>query len=249
MKPVAPTAPYGTQATVRSYESGADGLMKPEAVLHWFQEIAEAHASSLGFGYGFVMSRGLAWVEVRLDISVKRRPAWKETAALSTCTAQATPLLARRNLKIRDAEGNPIIRASCLWAIIDIRRRRPVPLNKYISTFPDTPCEETVAPVRMDTAPLQPEIREWTAERRDTDFNRHINNAAYLAWALESLPASWLEQHELAGIHLHFKKESHAGEHMQSLLFRQGNLTCHHIMQGDELRAEAILEWKDARGS
>ncbi|MFR0850696.1 hypothetical protein [Akkermansia sp.] len=33
---------------------------------------------------------------------------------------------------------------------------------------------------------LQPEIREWTAESRDMDFNRHINNAAYLVWALES---------------------------------------------------------------
>ena len=32
---------YSVQATVRTYESGADGLMKPETVLHWFQEIAE----------------------------------------------------------------------------------------------------------------------------------------------------------------------------------------------------------------
>ena len=41
--------------------------MKPETVLHWFQEIAEAHASCLGFGYDFVTSRSLAWVAVRLD--------------------------------------------------------------------------------------------------------------------------------------------------------------------------------------
>lgn len=40
-------------------------------------------------------------------------------------------------------------------------------------------------------------IREWTAERRDTDFNRHINNAAYLVWALDSLPDSWLKNHQL----------------------------------------------------
>ena len=38
---------YSVQATVRTYESGADGLMKPETVLHWFQEIAEAHACLL----------------------------------------------------------------------------------------------------------------------------------------------------------------------------------------------------------
>ena len=98
----------------------------------------------------------------------------------------------------------------------------------------------------MDTSGLLPTNREWMAERRDTDFNRHINNAAYLVWALESLPDSWLENHELTGIHLHFKKETHAGESMKSLLFRQDSLTSHHIMHGDELRAEAVLEWKAA---
>ena len=91
---------YSVQATVRTYESGADGLMKPETVLHWFQEIAEAHASSLGFGYDFVMSRGLAWVEVRLNTAISRLPRWKETVELRTWTAQETPLLALRNLVI-----------------------------------------------------------------------------------------------------------------------------------------------------
>lgn len=249
MEHAAPQGIYSTQAAVRSYECGADGLMKPETVLHWFQEIAEAHASSLGFGYDFVMSRGLAWVEVRLDAAINRLPRWKETVELRTWTAQETPLLARRNLEIRDALGNCLVTASCLWAVIDVRRRRPVPLNRHIDSFPDTPCEKTVAPVSMDTSGLQPETREWTAERRDTDFNRHINNAAYLVWALEALPESWQEEHELTGMHLHFKKETHAGESMKSLLFLQESATCHHFMQGDELRAEAVLEWKTATSS
>ncbi|WP_416993063.1 acyl-[acyl-carrier-protein] thioesterase, partial [Akkermansia sp.] len=184
MKHLEAAGTFSTQASVRSYESGPDGLMKPETVLHWLQEIAEAHASTLGFGYDFVMSRGLAWVEVRLDMAIRRRPAWKETVELRTCTAQASPLQARRNLEVRDAEGNGIIEASCLWAVIDIRRRRPVPLNKYITQFPEAPCDEIVSAVRLDMKNLQPEIREWTAERRDMDFNRHINNAAYLVWAL-----------------------------------------------------------------
>lgn len=161
---------YSVQATVRTYESGANGLMKPETVLHWFQEIAEAHASCLGFGYDFVTSRSLAWVEVRMDAAVSRLPRWKETVELRTWTAQETPLLARRNLEIRDAQGNCIVAASCLWAVIDIRRRRPVPLNRHISSFPDTPCKETVAPVSMDISGLLPMIREWTAERPGYGF-------------------------------------------------------------------------------
>ena len=244
MKHAESTEILSTQATVRSSESGADGLIKPEAVLHWLQETAETHAALLGFGYDFVISRGLAWVEVSLDMAVIRRPAWKEAVELRTWTAQASPVLARRNTEIRDAEGNCIITASCLWAVIDIRRRRPVPLGKYMERFPDTPCEEMASPLTMETSGLQPAIREWTAERRDTDFNRHINNAAYLVWAMESLPETWLEEHDLTGIHLRFRKESHAGEQLASHLFLQENLSSHQILQGEELRAEIILEWK-----
>lgn len=235
---------YSVQAVVHTYECGADGFMKPETALHWFQEIAEAHASSLGFGYDFVTSRGLAWVEIRLDAAIERLPRWKETVELRTWTAQETPLLARRNLEIRDAGRNSIVTASSLWAVIDVRRRRPVPLNRHIETFPNTPCEETVAPVSMNTTGLLPTIREWTAERRDTDFNRHINNTAYLIWAVESLPDSWLKNHRLTGIHLHFKKETHAGDSMKSLLFLRDSLSSHHLMHGNELRADAVLEWE-----
>ena len=36
---------------------------------------------------------------------------------------------------------------------------------------------------------------------------------------------------------------------MKSLLFRQESTTCHHLLQGDELRAEVVLEWKTANSS
>ena len=68
----------------------------------------------------------------------------------------------------------------------------------------------------------------------------------YLVWALDSLPDSWLKNHQLTGIHLHFRKETHAGDSMKSLLFFRDSLTTHHLMHGDELRAEAVLEWKTA---
>ena len=59
-------------------------------------------------------------------------------------------------------------------------------------------------------------------------------------------PDSWLKNHQLTGIHLHFRKETHAGDSMKSLLFFRDSLTSHHLMHGDELRAEAVLEWETA---
>lgn len=232
------------EASVRSYECGADGRMKPEVLLHWFQEIAQTHASSLGFGYECVSSRNMAWVEIRMDIAITRWPLWRETLTLQTCTTQASPLQARRNLQVDDSSGQPIIKATCLWTVLDTLNRKPLPLIKCFPDFPVNPsCTASVTPISMDVSTLVPETRAWTATCRDLDFNRHINNSAYLIWALEDLSLNWLDQHELQGIHLYFRKESHAGEQLHSLLFQDGLLTCHHIGQDQEIRAQAILEW------
>lgn len=239
-----PMTPYTVQATVRSYESDADGLMKPEALLHWFQEIAENHASALGFGYEFVSPLGLAWVAIRMNVAISRFPAWKETVTLRTGTTQTSPLQAIRTYRGYDSSGTCIIRAECLWALIDAARRRPVRLQQYIPCFPENGQHASVPSRHEETAGDQAVIRTWTATGRDMDINRHINNAAYLTWALESLPEDWQKHHSLAGIYLHFRKESHTGEDMTGLLTQHGGSTFHQIMHRQEPRATVILDWQ-----
>ncbi len=79
----------------------------------------------------------------------------------------------------------------------------------------------------------------FPAPRRDTDFNGHINNSAYLIWALEHdtapLPA------EPFAIQLKFKKETMAGEPVQIAAAGQENQR-RYIIGDAPLRAEVIIE-------
>ncbi len=239
-----PNSVYYAQNTVRTYECDGNKQLKPECILHWFQEVAQAHAEQLGFGYQFVMANHLAWVESRLDVVIHRMPEWNEPVTVKTWTAPESALLARRNMEIYSQMGTPLVSATALWAMIDIERRRPVPLKKYITQWPNTPCENNIPTPHVELGDSEPETHFWTAQRRDMDFNKHINNSAYLIWALETLPEEWLNTHTLNTLHLRFKKESRAGELLHAKSYITANTTVHHIRRDEDTLCEVTLQWR-----
>ena len=230
---------------ITSYECGADKLMKPECFQHFCQEMAEEHADSYGFGYDWVMTNRTAWVQVQGDFEMLRRPAWKEKVYLRTNTGKASALQAGRFVEMTDESGNVLARADLLWVIINFDTRRPVPLKRtglpLDNPNPSIITEETEFPAR-------PEEPSATAEllttRRDIDFNGHINNSAYLIWALDTLPAELRPAGDMVRYRINFRRESHAGEQMQIAHFISGNCSHHLITCEGETRAEIVIFWK-----
>lgn len=230
---------------ITSYECSDDHLLKPECFMHFCQEMAESHAELHGFGYDWGMQSRMIWVEVKGTFEMLRRPAWKETVSLRTNTGTAGALLARRFVEMTDEKGEVIGRADLIWVLIDFDRRRPIPLKRA-----------NLAPaVTRDCPAITTEIEapEWpedmvcdahiTAPRRDVDFNGHINNSAYLIWALDALPADARPAAAPMRFHLDFKQESFAGEELDISHCTVGNKTRHRICSGDKLRAEITIEW------
>lgn len=233
---------YSRSETVRTYECGPDCLLKPDILLHWIQEIAEEHASTLGFGSSFCMEKNLAWVEVRLSIRVTRLPRWREQVRLSTWTYPASPLIAYRDFKIEDMNGAEIAGITSQWVLIDAEKRRPVALKKLITDFPNEEATPLVECAKEMPLPENMALtRTFTAERHHVDFNRHVNNAAYLVWALDSLPADWLEGKSLTGMEIAFKKETLPGEEISSCLSRGDSSSYHSLQANGQERARLIL--------
>lgn len=229
---------------ITSYECGADKLMKPECFQHFCQEMAEEHADSYGFGYDWVMTNRTAWVQVQGDFEMQRRPAWKEKVYLRTNTGKASALQAGRFVEMTDESGNVLARADLLWVIINFDTRRPVPLKRTglpLDKPSPTVTESMDFPARPETAAATAEL---TAGRRDVDFNGHINNSAYLIWALDTLPADLRPAGDMARYRINFRRESHAGEQMQIAHFISGNCSHHLITCEGETRAEIVIFWK-----
>lgn len=228
---------------ITSYECGADLLLKPECFLLFCQEMAESHASLHDMGYDWVLNHGMIWVEVQGDFEFIRRPRWKEVVTLRTNTGKASPLQARRFVEMRDEEGAVIARADLMWVLIDINTRRPMPLKRA-----ELNIEQACPPVISEPLPgysgdaAQPcGTACLVATRRDVDFNGHINNSAYLTWALDSLPQSPGEA--LRRCCISYKRESHAGEALSIAHSVCGSLSRHTISSGGSTRAEILLLW------
>ena len=230
--------------TITSYECSEDHLMKPEFFLHLSQEMAEEHADLHDMGFGWAVRNHKIWVETQGNYELLRRPAWKETVTLRTNTGQASPLQARRFIEMTDKDGNVLARADLMWVLIDITTRRPYPLKRMEFAFKDIDCPAITKPL---------ECPEWgegplcctphTAARRDVDFNGHINNSAYLIWALDTLPADQTPEGAPARFHLTFRKECMLGAEVEVQHYRSGNFTRHIINSAEGVRAEIEVEW------
>lgn len=230
--------------TITSYECGADLLLKPECMLLFAQEMAESHASLNNLGYDWVFAHHMIWVEVQGEFEFLRRPRWKEQVTLRTNTGKASALQARRFVEMRDAEGEVIARSDLMWVLIDINTRRPMPLKRAEIDMP-VECPPTIAePLCAFPAEGAETVgtAHLVASRRDVDFNGHINNSAYLTWALDTLP-------EAPGaaprrLRINYKRETHAGETLSIEHQVSGKYTRHVVSSGGAVRAELVIEWE-----
>lgn len=230
--------------TITSYECSADHLMKPEFFMHLCQEMAEEHADLNNLGYGWAVENHKIWVETRGNYEFFRRPAWKEEITLRTNTGQASPLQARRFVEMTDKEGNVLARADLLWVLIDITTRRPFPLKRANTPIQHLECppitEELVCPEWPESPAA---CVAHTASRRDIDFNGHINNSAYLVWALDTLPDALTPEGSPTRIHLAFRKECMLNAEVEIQHYRSSNYTHHVINSTEGVRAEVDILW------
>lgn len=230
--------------SVTSYECSADHFLKPECFMLLCQEMAELHAEQNGLGYEWSVSNHMVWVEVQGTFEFERRPQWKEKVFLRTNTGKASALQARRFVEMTDEAGNVIARADLLWVLIDIDSRRPIPLKRAgLDMADDCPAITAPFPKAEQTEAAPAASAAFTAQRRDVDFNGHINNSAYLTWTLDTLPADMAEGKSPARINIQFKHETFRGQDITIEHRSEGNTTRHRVMGGDTLRAEIGIEW------
>ncbi len=201
---------YETRFTVASYHCDAAGRLRPDAFLHYCQEVAENHAHRENYGYDWGMALGLIWVMSQADVIIHRHPRWKEELLLRTYSGIASPLQARRCVQLYSADGSELlVEAELQWLLIDLRRRRPTPFKKIDKEF-DTLDSSFTAPVPEEGwQPREQAPVAYETGWRDLDFHGHVNNASYLIWLLHAMPE---QAGALRQFRIQFIKESMSGE-------------------------------------
>jgi acyl-ACP thioesterase len=205
--------PYRKEYAVRYYEIGDGGALKPRVLLDYLQDAAAEHAAALGVGMEALLKRNLSWVLSRLRVVVARYPGPAEKVCVSTWPSSREGISSHREYEVFDEAGALIVRARSLWVMIDVAARRPVRIDPELLGF-RLDGRRAVAEDFSQLPAVEETLREerFAVRRDDLDVNRHLNNAVFAAWALESAPDAVAGATRPVELEIVFRAEALAGE-------------------------------------
>ena len=232
---------------LRTYECDKNGYLRIVSLFNLLQDMADSHATDLGLGMEFCLSKGLAWVGVNYHVKINRMPKIHENIRIVTWPSEERKLGAIRDFAVYDETDALIMVASSQWILIDFIRKRPVALKEklpqykvinehsLISAFEKLPDVE-----KTDTD------KTFSVRFDDIDINMHVNNSLYPLWAIETLEYSFRDSYLPEEIEIMFKKEGRLGEHVNVKSQINGIQTLHSIKSTDDDRelSRIRIKWK-----
>jgi acyl-ACP thioesterase len=199
---------------VRSYEVDAFGLLSPQALAGYLQEIAGHHAEELGVGMEALREKGQAWVLGRQRVEILRPIAEGEVLEVETWPSGANRLAALRDFVVRGRDGEAAARAVTAWFVLDLEARRPLRPDRVLDPRLHPEREHALPPPDGRLPEVgSPELeRRFEVRYRDIDRVMHVANACYLGWAAEAVPPDvWRERRLRSAEALYLAECRHGG--------------------------------------
>lgn len=183
-------------------------------------EIAHHDAERRGWGYTEMLRRNHAWVFLRALIKVSRMPHWGEQVMIRTWPKTMEGITASRDIQFFDPAGEVLVSATTMWSIIDLETRKPVRLNgvEYNSGKLSQLHAVEEKPKKIQASDSLEIVRRFTVAFNHSDMNLHVNNARYIDWILNEVPASILEKANWKTIEVNFSSELKVGDVAEVLI-------------------------------
>lgn len=181
------------------------------------QEIANTHASQIGFGYDQLLATNSIWVLSRMKVKYIEQPVWRQTVDLTTWHKGSESIFALRDFELKDHDsGNSLIRATSSWLVLDaVSRKMLRPDRHFGDSYRNTiltqnaledSCGKLSGPEDMRF------VRSKEVLYSDVDFNKHTNNAKYVEWAFDCIPSEIATKQDIDWYQINFNHETVLGD-------------------------------------
>jgi len=225
--------------SVHSYETDTRGLVKATALLNYLQDSAGEHAGRLGLGVLDLLKRDMTWVLSRYHVLIHRFPPLGARIVVTTWPSGKRGHFATRDFEVADGGGQPVLSATSSWMVLDLAQKKTVEVLSVVG--PEYAIDRRAL---QDAFASLPALAATDAEARfrvetvHLDWNRHVNNAVYIEWALEAVPRDVLLALRPADIEVSYKAEAVYGDEVVSAVQRideggSGPVFLHRISHAD----------------
>ena len=219
---------------ITTYHTDRYGRAKPACLLHFAQEAAEAHCVSLGADWDTMASKNLFWAVIRQRMEITRLPEAGEVITVKTWPMPTTRVAYPRATEGFDQDGNSVFKLISLWVLMDTQTRAMVlPGKSGVEVAGTTFGTELKAPAGLPAGEFEHHAIR-TVRFTDLDKNGHMNNARYLEWLSDLLPASFHQDHPAKAFTICYMSEALEGQ--------QVNLSW---SEGEVLRLDGSLSQTD----
>ena len=199
---------------IRTSDADMYGLARLDALFGCFQEAAGHHARNLGVGREHLDAQGCFWVLSRCWMHVRCYPAWGREFVVRTWPQGVRRLFALRHFRLLDPGGEEFGSGISAWVILDAKKHRPVRPGPFLEhiVLPDEPEVEGNIHEKQSSTSATQELRQVAASYSDLDVNRHVNNAAYVRWILDSFSPEQHAHRQIGSIRIDYLSETLLGE-------------------------------------
>ena len=211
---------YHKEYPVHTYETDARGLARPIALLNYLQDAAGDHAGRLGLSVVDLFKRNMTWVLSRYHVLIHRYPALGARLEVVTWPSGKHGYFAIRDFEASDGAG-PVISATSSWMVIGLETKQVVKVEDVVG--PRYAVEKRALDDPFASLPVlsarESELR-FRVETAHLDWNRHVNNAVYVQWALEGVPPDVLMRRRPMELEVSYRAEALYGDEVLSVAQR-----------------------------
>ena len=202
---------YRKQLRLRNRDVNLHRTLRTSTMFEWMQEASIRHTEELGMGREMTLDRGLLWVVTLQRAEIARMPEYDECVTLESWPGETMHLLFPRYYRLLDAEGETLVAASALWALVDCETRRMVFPDRYGVRVDGVVTGHEIA---LPSPPRRAEGSDsmsFTVPFSYVDLNGHMNNTRYFDLAEDSVGAAAAGK-LLRGISVEYQNEARLGE-------------------------------------
>ncbi|MFO7979408.1 MAG: thioesterase, partial [Candidatus Aminicenantes bacterium] len=159
-----------------------------------------------------LLKKNLAWILSRYHIKVLRYPEKGENIEITTWPSVIKGIFTLREYELT-ASGDKSVQATSSWMAVDIKRKRPVKIKETLPSF--SPHGQRAVNDDFKSLPEveSPDLKSrFPVLKADLDFNRHVNNAVYIQWAVETVPKEIIMDLRPTQIEVNYKNETFYGD-------------------------------------
>lgn len=231
---------YTHHFSVRGNESDIHNSASLYSMSNYLQEAARVHAEKLRLGIDLLREKQRFWVLTRMIIKVDCYPIQGTEIEVRTWPKGIDKIFALRDFEIWQGD-NKIGSATSSWALLDLKTRRPAPVNDMGDfMFERANIHAIEHRAKKLASPNHPDYRtKHRVTYSELDLNGHVNNTRYITWMMDTFPTTYHRAFSVSHVQTNYLAEVFPDQEIE--IFRKEIQPNHYLFEVQNQQGKALF--------